>query len=48
MQSTAFGRGYSGREYPTADAARIAAQQTMPWLSTILDRGSPEPETLPD
>jgi hypothetical protein len=29
---------YSGREYPTADAARIAAQQAVPWVSSILDR----------
>jgi hypothetical protein len=29
---------YSCREYPTADAARIAAQQAVPWLSSILDR----------
>jgi len=38
MQSTVFGRGHSGREYQTADAARIAAQQAVPWLSSILDR----------
>jgi hypothetical protein len=29
---------YSGREYPTAAAARIAARQAVPWLSSILDR----------
>ena len=29
---------YSCLEYPTADAARTAAQQAVPWLSNILDR----------
>jgi hypothetical protein len=29
---------YSAREYPTADAARIAAEHAVPWLSSILDR----------
>ena len=29
---------YSSREYPTADAARAAARQAVPWLSSILDR----------
>lgn len=29
---------YSRDEYPTADAAQIAAQQAVPWLSSILDR----------
>ena len=29
---------YSGREYPTPDAALIAAQQAVPWLANILGR----------
>ncbi len=29
---------YSGREYPTAHAALVAARQAVPWLASILDR----------
>jgi len=29
---------YAGHEYPTADAARTAAQQAVAWLSSILGR----------
>jgi hypothetical protein len=29
---------YSRHEYPTVDAARIAAQRAVRWLSSILDR----------
>lgn len=29
---------YSRHEYPTADAARIAAQRAVPWLSSVLGR----------
>ena len=29
---------YSRHEYPTADAARRAAQQAVRWLASILDR----------
>ena len=29
---------YSSGEYPTAEAARVAAQQAVPWLAGVFDR----------